>query len=78
MPVPAPVPGNGVLGAGLRSPSNSLFFICETEAAGVGDVAGTEKPTTEEVGRAFRVEDDGPEALDEGCRREAHDFLTGC
>lgn len=74
--MPAPVPGNGVPAAGLRSPSNSFFFVCETEGAGVG-VAGTEKPTTEEVGRAFRVdedEDDGPEV----CRRDAHDFLTGC
>jgi hypothetical protein len=39
-----------------------------------------EKPTTEEVGRAFLVdpeEDEGPEVLDEGCRRDAHDRFKG-
>jgi hypothetical protein len=41
--------------------------------------AGMEKPTTEEVGRAFLVGvDEGPEVLDDGCKRDAHDFFRGC
>ena len=41
-------------------------------------VAEIEKPTTEEVGREFLADaEEGPEALDEGCRRDAHDFFNG-
>lgn len=46
----------------------------------MGEAAGMEKPTTEEVGKAFLIgadEDDDPEVLEEGCRRDAHDFFKG-
>lgn len=75
-----PVPGNGAPAGGLSSASSSFFFVCETGATGVGEAAGMEKPTTEEVGRAFLIgadEDDDPEVLEEGCRRDAHDFFKG-
>ena len=78
-PKPVAVPGKGVPAAGLSSASNSFFFVCELGGAGVGGVAGMEKPTTEEVGRAFLVgtEDEDPEVLEEGCRRDAHDRFKG-
>lgn len=47
----------------------------EDEVGHSEEVVATEKPTTEEVGRAFRLDWDEDEA--EGWRKDAHDFFGG-
>ena len=62
-------------GSVVRRLTSSLFLEGGTGCGGGRSLAGMEKPTMEEVGRAFLREVE--ELPPEGRRREAQDFLTG-
>lgn len=48
-------------GPEVRRVSSSGFLVTGTEGAGtVDEAAGTENPTTEDMGRAFGFDDAGP------------------